>query len=309
MIEPVPVTGLITACGMNAPQRRLTNEEAGELWEQIWALHDTTPWVIGDYYNWLQDTYGEEASQIFTAEQVKDRRRMHTAQTYGSVCRKVPHSSRLEFQTLSFSHFEVVAAVPDEEGRRELLEQAAADDLNVKDFRKLVGPYKPERKKLKAPRVIDVPESQQDKDGDRSVMDSGQGFGSARRDAVDIQRVNETVTLSDLFAVRLKAILDLPNNPALGRDLMREGFNKTSHIHELDAVILKLQTVRSALFKEKSAAVAPVTPSNVASFDNGPVADQGEGVFSPLETPSPASFAASDEMPDIPAFMDRRGRH
>lgn len=300
-MSQVPVTGLISARGLNAPQRSLTIEEATECWHQLWALHDTTPWVIGDYYNWLTDTYGEQASQMFGAESVEDRRRMHTAQTYGSVCRKYDRSSRLEFQSLSFSHFEVVAAVPDAAKRQELLARAAKDDVNVKDLRSLAAPLKPERKK--GPKVINVAGPAQDDDEDRPVMDRGRFAAPERDQPAPSTRAALKQTFTDLII----KILDLPDNPVLSRDLEWEGFDR---LDDLDRAIFKLSTVRGALVRKPSAPA-----SNSASAQGrrptGPeLADQaGEAGIRVLASPAAPSEelpASYDNPPKMPPHL-RRG--
>lgn len=308
MSEVLPTTislgSYITPVGLRELPTTMTLEHAAVLWEGVWTLHEASPWALGDLFCFLQDRFGEQASQLYDTCDVSKRKRMHTARNNAAVCRKFPHSRRREGSPLSYSHFEAVAAL-DTVRQDHWLDQAIDQDMSVDRLRRAVKEAKgvPDVGNGKS-KTINVPESRAERDQDAPVMDAGQGFGDARRNAVDAVPVAETDTLSDLFSCQLQAIAKLPAAPVLARDLAREKFDD---IHLLDAVITKLNTVRSALFKQTS--TAGERPLRPTARPSAPAVDQGETTV-PQEPVSPAPIqAASNEMPPIPSFLDRRGRH
>ena len=87
-------------------------------------------WALGDLYNYGKDHFEETFADAFSDTLVQ----LVTIQNYASVCRKFPRQRRRKWQTLSFSHYDVVKAM-DEAAQDDLLTQAELNQWNRGDLR------------------------------------------------------------------------------------------------------------------------------------------------------------------------------
>lgn len=107
--------------------------------QTLWAMRSAIQWAIADWLRYGEGEYGEKYAQAMDARKVSE----HTLQNYAWVGSKFDASRRRG--SLSFSHHEAVAAIPDPAIQDELLTQAANEHLGREAIRELAKPHKPAR--------------------------------------------------------------------------------------------------------------------------------------------------------------------
>ena len=108
-------------------------ESSERLGFQFSVLHEGLAWAIGDFLNYIEDRFGEQASQIVDVERFEES----TIKVYRWVASKVPFENRRGLP-MTFGHHQAVAALQPKQ-QRHWLNLAATDEK---------GPWKIE--KLKA---------------------------------------------------------------------------------------------------------------------------------------------------------------
>ena len=107
-------------------------------WEQVGTymreMNRAIGFVLGDWLNWGEETYGEKYSQAFDGDSTEFE--YQTLRNYAWVCAAIPMKRRRE--SLSFSHhMEVAACEPDQQDA--LLTQAEEEGWNTKELRRAVS--------------------------------------------------------------------------------------------------------------------------------------------------------------------------
>lgn len=134
-----------------------TKEECLEIVDGFIRLGRQSLWLIGDAVQYLEETFGEEASSQVTSHTDYD---VKTILNAARVAKLIPPHRRRK--KLSYSHHEAVAVLPEKEQER-LLNQATENKWNVPHMREAAreakGSEKKDRpgKKAKKPKAEKFP--------------------------------------------------------------------------------------------------------------------------------------------------------
>ena len=125
---------------LDALAPELPLEAAGGILAGLSLLERATAWSRGDFVNYLDERYGEEASQYLTASDYEDS----SLAVYSWLCRLYPLEDRKA--SLTPAHHRVVAKAPSPD-RERYLSLAESEGWTVQQLRVA---YKPERTKKAA---------------------------------------------------------------------------------------------------------------------------------------------------------------
>lgn len=106
-------------------------ESSERLGFQLSVLHEGLPWAMGDFLNYIEDRFGEQASQIIDAEHFEES----TLKVYRWVAAKVPSENRCGLP-MTFGHHQVVAALSPKQ-QRHWLDVATTDEKGSWSIAKL----------------------------------------------------------------------------------------------------------------------------------------------------------------------------
>lgn len=104
-----------------------TFDESAAFGELLRVFDQAIQFAVGDYINFMEGTFGEQAAQVIDAETGWSE---STTRVYRWVAAKVPIENRYPVSVLSFDCHQQVAALPAAE-QRAWLEKAAAGDAGV----------------------------------------------------------------------------------------------------------------------------------------------------------------------------------
>lgn len=109
----------LTRTGLQlTPGRQPSMEEWTSLGEKLAMLEGGIAWLVGDWLNMGEATFGEMAAQVIDHEEWAEE----TVRVYRWVCAKVPRENR----SMSFAHCQAVAGLPPVE-QRQWLAKASGD--------------------------------------------------------------------------------------------------------------------------------------------------------------------------------------
>lgn len=97
-------------------------DQCSDLGEALRVVEHAAQFSVGDFVNYVEDAFGEQASQIVDASNWSES----TLKVYRWVCKQVPMTVRLP--ELSFSHHQVVADLSPEDQQSWLLRASDGED-------------------------------------------------------------------------------------------------------------------------------------------------------------------------------------
>lgn len=130
--------GSLTRTGLNLPAG-LPFEEWEAIGKTLLHVEQSVQWAIGDWLNYGERTYGEAYAQAVEATGYSYQTLRDSAWVAGAI----NLSDRSD--NLPWTHHRILAAIPDESDRRELIRTAADNGATVAELRRAVNVYKREK--------------------------------------------------------------------------------------------------------------------------------------------------------------------